>query len=197
MAKERLDKILVDRGLAETRSKAQAMILAGTVLVGNQRVDKAGHQVDTQSDIRIRGESLKYVSRGGLKLEAALREFGINAADKCCLDIGASTGGFTDCLLQHGASRVCAVDVGHNQLAWSIRNDPRVVAMEGQHVRDLEPEQFEAPFDLISIDMSFISLTKALVPVLRLMTEDADIIALIKPQFEVGKGQVGKGGIVK
>jgi len=197
MPKDRLDKSLVDRGLAETRTKAQAMIMAGQVLIDNQRIDKPGQLIDVDAAIRIKGDRLRYVSRGGLKLEAALDSFGIDPSGKTCIDIGASTGGFTDCLLQRGACCVWAVDVGHNQLAWQIRQDPRVIVIEGQNARDLEPDQFESPFDLATIDVSFISLSKVLPAVAATLKPGADIIALIKPQFEVGKGEVGKGGIVK
>jgi 23S rRNA (cytidine1920-2'-O)/16S rRNA (cytidine1409-2'-O)-methyltransferase len=196
MAKERLDKLLVERGLAESRTRAQALILAGQVIVADNRIDKPGHLVDTASDIRIRGETPRYVSRGGLKLEAALARFAITVGGKTCLDVGASTGGFTDCLLQHGAARVWAVDVGHNQLAWRIRSDPRVEVIEGRNARDLDPAEFPAPFDLATIDVSFISLAKILPAVATCLKEGADILALVKPQFEVGKGEVGRGGIV-
>jgi 23S rRNA (cytidine1920-2'-O)/16S rRNA (cytidine1409-2'-O)-methyltransferase len=196
MTRERLDKIIFERGLAESRARAQAMILAGQVLVREQRVDKPGQLIDPGAEIRIKGETLRYVSRGGLKLEAALREFGVSPQAKTCIDVGASTGGFTDCLLQHGASGVWAVDVGHNQLAWRIRQDPRVVVLEGQNARDLDPEQFPVRFDLGTVDVIFISLTKILPALLPCLKEDADCIALIKPQFEVGKGEVGKSGVV-
>jgi 23S rRNA (cytidine1920-2'-O)/16S rRNA (cytidine1409-2'-O)-methyltransferase len=197
MAKERLDKLLVDRGLAESRTKAQALIMAGQVLVEEQRVDKPGQLIDTGASFRIKGEQVKYVSRGGLKLEAALKAFGIRPTNKTCIDIGASTGGFTDCLLQHGAAAVWAVDVGRNQLAWRIRQDPRVRVIDGMNARYLEPAQFEGPFDVATIDVSFISLTKILPAVSTLVKQGGDVIALVKPQFEVGKGEVGKGGIVK
>ena len=196
MAKERLDKIVFDRGLAESRTRAQAMIIAGLVLVGEQRVDKPGQMVDSTADIRIKGDSLRYVSRGGLKLERALTEFGVNPVGKTCIDVGASTGGFTDCLLQQGASKVWAIDVGHNQLAWRIRQDPRVVVLEGQNARQLDPEQFPVRFDLATVDVIFISLTKILPALLPCLKENAECIALIKPQFEVGKGEVGKSGVV-
>lgn len=197
MAKERLDKIMVERGLAESRTRAQALILAGQVVVREQRADKPGLMIDPSADVRIKGETLRYVSRGGLKLEAALGEFKINPEGKTCLDVGASTGGFTDCLLQHGAARVWAVDVGHNQLAWKIRQDPRVVAIEGFNARNIAPDQFPALFDLATIDVIFISLKLILPPVKLCIKDTADIIALIKPQFEVGRGEVGRGGIVK
>ena len=196
MAKERLDKIVLARGLAETRARAQAMVLAGKVLVREQRVDKPGQMIDADADIRIKGETLRYVSRGGLKLEAALRHFGVSPDGKTAIDIGASTGGFTDCLLQHGVSEVWAIDVGHNQLAWRIRQDPRVVVLEGQNARELDPEQFPVQFDLATVDVIFISLTKILPALLPCLQQTADCIALIKPQFEVGKGEVGKSGVV-
>jgi len=197
MSKERIDKVLVDRGLAETRTRAQALIMAGQVLVEEQRIDKAGQLIDPAASIRIKGEHLRYVSRGGLKLEAALTAFAIDPTGKLCIDIGASTGGFTDCLLQYGAAQVWAIDVGHNQLAWRIRKDPRVIVIEGQNARDLEQEQFESPFDLATVDVSFISLTKVLPAVVAVLKPGADLLAMVKPQFEVGKGEVGKGGIVK
>jgi 23S rRNA (cytidine1920-2'-O)/16S rRNA (cytidine1409-2'-O)-methyltransferase len=196
MAKERLDKLLVERGLAETRTRAQALIIAGQVLVAEQRVDKPGQMVAASAEIRIKGEMLRYVSRGGLKLEAALNEFHINPAGKLCIDIGASTGGFTDCLLQHGAKQVWAIDVGHNQLAWRLRQDPRVIVIEGQNARHLAPEQFPHRFELATVDVIFISLTKVLPALLPCLEDGAICIALIKPQFEVGKGEVGRTGVV-
>ena len=196
MAKERIDKLMLERGLAESRTRAQALILAGQVLVREQRVDKPGQLFDLDAEIRIKGEPLRYAGRGGLKLEAALCEFKIDPAAKNCIDVGASTGGFTDCLLQHGASRVWAVDVGHNQLVWSLRQDSRVVVLEGLNARNLTPEQFPISFDVATIDVSFISLTKILPAVRPCLTDAADCVALIKPQFEVGKGEVGRGGIV-
>jgi 23S rRNA (cytidine1920-2'-O)/16S rRNA (cytidine1409-2'-O)-methyltransferase len=197
MAKERLDKLVVERGLTETRTRAQAMILAGQVLVADQLVDKPGQLIDRDARIRIRGESPRYVSRGGQKLEAALKQFAINPVGKTCIDVGASTGGFTDCLLQSGADRVWAVDVGHNQLAWRIRQDPQVIVMEGVNARALDAVQFPVKFDLATIDVSFISLSKIFPSLIQLLAEGADCVALIKPQFEVGKGEVGRGGIVK
>ncbi len=194
--RERLDKVVVERGLAESRTRAQALILAGQVLVRDQRIDKPGQMVDAEAEIRIKGETPRYVSRGGLKLEAALEQFGLSPERKICIDIGASTGGFTDCLLQHGAARVWAVDVGHNQLAWKIRIDPRVEAFEGFNARHLDEETFLDKFDIATIDVSFISLSIILPAVKRVITPTADVIALVKPQFEVGKGEVGRGGIV-
>ncbi len=196
MGKERIDKVLVERGLVESRTRAQALILAGQVLVREQRVDKPGQLIETDADIRIKGETLRYAGRGGLKLEAALREFKIDPTGKNCIDVGASTGGFTDCLLQHGSAGVWAVDVGHNQLVWRLRQDPRVVVLEGQNARHLDPNQFQFRFEIASVDVSFISLNKVLPSLLPCLAENADCIALIKPQFEVGKGEVGRGGIV-
>lgn len=196
MAKERLDKLIFERGLAESRARAQAMIIAGQVLVREQRADKPGQMVDTSAEIRIKGETLRYVSRGGLKLERALEEFKIAPAGKICIDVGASTGGFTDCLLQNQAARVWAVDVGHNQLAWKIRQDPRTVVIEGQNARHLEPDQFPELFDLATVDVIFISLTMILPPLFACLKSEADCIALIKPQFEVGRGEVGRTGVV-
>lgn len=196
MKKERADKVLVERGLAESRTRAQALILAGQVLVREQRIDKPGQLIDSNAEIRIKGETLRYASRGGLKLEAALREFNINPEGKNCIDVGASTGGFTDCLLQHGAACVWAIDVGHNQIVWQLRQDPRVVVLEGLNARNLNPDQFPVRFALATIDVSFISLAKIFPGVRACVSETADCIALIKPQFEVGKGEVGRGGIV-
>jgi 23S rRNA (cytidine1920-2'-O)/16S rRNA (cytidine1409-2'-O)-methyltransferase len=196
MAKDRIDKLVVERGLAESRARAQAMILAGQVLVADQRIDKPGQMVDRGSEIRIKGVTLPFVSRGGLKLEAALAQFKIDPLGSVCIDVGASTGGFTDCLLQRGAARVWAVDVGHNQLAWKIRQDPRVEVIEGLNARNLSPDQFPVRFDLGVIDVSFISLTRILPAVRGVLADSADCVALIKPQFEVGKGEVGRGGIV-
>jgi 23S rRNA (cytidine1920-2'-O)/16S rRNA (cytidine1409-2'-O)-methyltransferase len=196
MAKERIDKLLFERGLAESRTQAQALILAGQVLVNEQRVDKPGQTFPASCQIRIKGGLPRYASRGGLKLEAALRQFQINPARKICLDVGASTGGFTDCLLQHGASHVWAVDVGHNQLAWKIRQDARVTVIEGFNARRLAEEGFGVLFDLVSVDVSFISLKMILPGVKTAMKENGDCVALIKPQFEVGRGEVGRGGIV-
>jgi len=197
MAKQRLDKVLLERGLAETRTKAQAIIMAGQVLVDEQRIDKPGQLINPVANIRIKGDQSRYVSRGGLKLEAALTEFGVDPSGKTCIDIGASTGGFTDCLLQHGASVVWAVDVGRNQLAWRIRQDPRVSVIEGMNARYMEAGQFDTPFDLATIDVSFISLEKILPAATAIIRKGGDVIALVKPQFEVGKGEVGKGGIVR
>lgn len=195
--KERLDKLLVQRGLVVSRERARALILAGKVVVDEHRVDKAGVQVDVDSDLRLKGEDIPYVSRGGLKLEKALREFTVIVRDKIAIDVGASTGGFTDCLLQFGAKKVYAVDVGYGQLAWSLREDPRIVNLERSNIRHLQSSQLDDPPELAVIDASFISLAKVLPNTLNLLTDTAEIIALIKPQFEVGKGLVGKGGVVK
>ena len=196
MAKERIDKLLFERGLAESRTQAQALIIAGQVLVNEQRIDKPGQAVDPACEIRIKGEMPRYVSRGGFKLEAALRQFHINVERKICLDVGASTGGFSDCLLQHGAAKVWAVDVGHNQLAWKIRRDARVIVIEGLNARHLADQEFGAQFDFVCVDVSFISLKMILPGVKAVLKEQGVSVALIKPQFEVGKGEVGKGGIV-
>lgn len=196
MKKERLDKLLVMRGLAETRAKAQALILAGQVFADHQRLDKAGHLVAVDVPLLVK-EPLPYVSRGGFKLAAALDHFQINVADRVCLDIGASTGGFTDCLLQRGAAAVTAVDVGHGQLDWKIRQHPRVEVREGINARYLSPADFSRRFDLIVADVSFISLTKILPVMPSLLQQDAAVTVLIKPQFEVGKDEVGKGGVVR
>lgn len=195
--KQRLDKLLVERGLAPSREKAQALIMAGQVVVGDHAADKAGQQVALDAEIRIKGEVLPYVSRGGLKLKRALDEFGLDVAGVTALDVGASTGGFTDCLLQAGAARVIAVDVGYGQLAWKLRQDPRVTSLEKTNIRYLEPDQLDGVPELAVIDASFISLSKVLPPTVRLVRPGGRIIALIKPQFEVGKGEVGKGGIVR
>jgi len=198
MPRERIDKLLVERGLADSRTKAQALVMAGAVLVNEQLIHKPSELFSHDANIRIKESATqRYVSRGGIKLEAALREFNVDVSGLVCLDIGASTGGFTDCLLQHGAKRVVALDVGHNQLDWKIRNDPRVEVREEVNARHLESANFEERFDLVTIDVSFISLTKILPAVVPLLMNGGRIIALIKPQFEVGKGEVGKGGIVK
>jgi len=197
MKKERLDKLLVDRGLVQSRERARALILAGQVLADEQVFDKAGVKVPEDIDLRIRGEDIPFVSRGGLKLEHALGEFQMDVNGVVALDVGASTGGFTDCLLQHGAAKVYALDVGYGQLAWKLRQDPRVICLERTNIRHLLPEHLAERPSLAVIDCSFISLTKVLPPTLNLLTEDAEVIALIKPQFELEKRLVGKGGIVR
>jgi 23S rRNA (cytidine1920-2'-O)/16S rRNA (cytidine1409-2'-O)-methyltransferase len=199
MKRERIDKLLVEKGLADSRTKAQALVMAGVVLVNEQKVLKPSQEFLPTDAVRLKGkaEETKYVGRGGLKLEKALREFGIEPADFVCLDVGASTGGFTDCLLQSGAKKVVTVDVGTNQLVWKLRQDERVEVRENFNARYLKPEDFSEKFDLIVMDVSFISATKILPALKDLLTENGKIIVLIKPQFEVGKGEVGKGGIVK
>lgn len=195
--KQRLDKLMVERGLAPSREKAQALIMAGQVVVGDHAAEKAGQQVLPEVEIRIKGDLLPYVSRGGLKLEKGLEQFGVDPAGRIAIDVGASTGGFTDCLLQRGANRVYAVDVGYGQLAWKLREDPRVVVLEKTNIRHLQPKQLDPLPDLAVIDASFISLNLVLPPTLALLKRPAEVVALVKPQFEVGKGAVGKGGIVR
>jgi 23S rRNA (cytidine1920-2'-O)/16S rRNA (cytidine1409-2'-O)-methyltransferase len=197
--RERIDKLLVDRGLIESRTKAQAVIMAGSVLVDEKRVEKPSEAYPADANIRIKGggPETRYVSRGGLKLEAALTHFDIRPEGFTCIDIGSSTGGFTDCLLQHGAKHVVAVDAGTNQMVWSLRKDSRVTVKEKTNARELRPEDFEERFDLAVVDVSFISVTKLLPAILSLLAAGGRIITLIKPQFEVGKGEVGKGGIVR
>ncbi len=199
MKRERLDKLLVERGLAPSRERARALILAGQVEVGGLPADKAGAQVDPGVDIRLREPDHPYVSRGALKLEAALDEFTLDPAGAVALDVGASTGGFTDLLLRRGAARVYAIDVGYGQLAWSLRSDPRVVVLERENVRHLAADKIPEPADLAVIDVSFISLELVLPKVAELMRPPAGkaIVCLVKPQFEVGKGKVGKGGVVR
>ncbi|MDX6696156.1 MAG: rRNA (cytidine1920-2'-O)/16S rRNA (cytidine1409-2'-O)-methyltransferase [Blastocatellia bacterium] len=200
MKRERIDKLLVERGLAQSRAKAQALVMAGVVLVNEQRVEKSSEMFEAGASVRLKGAgdpASRYVGRGGLKLEAALREFNVEVAGLTCLDVGASTGGFTDCLLQQGARRVVAVDVGHNQLDWRLRQDGRVEVREGVNARYLRAEDFAEKFELAVMDVSFISATKVLPALLPLLTARARIITLIKPQFEVGRGEVGKGGIVR
>lgn len=195
--KIRIDRLLVDRGLVESRERGQALILAGQILVNGQKQDKAGSLVPEDAELRILGEVLPYVSRGGLKLAAALKEFGLSAHGKVALDVGASTGGFTDCLLQHCAKKVYAVDVGYGQIAWKIRQDPRVVTIERVNIRAIEPSRVPEPVDIAVIDVSFISLEKVIPSILQFLRPGAELVALIKPQFEVGREQVGKGGIVR
>jgi 23S rRNA (cytidine1920-2'-O)/16S rRNA (cytidine1409-2'-O)-methyltransferase len=199
LKKERIDKILVNLGLAHSRQKAQAMVMSGVVLADERRVEKPSESFAADAAIRIKGDSpeSRYVSRGGLKLEAGLREFAIDPTGMACIDIGSSTGGFTDCLLQHGAASVTAIDVGTNQLAWPMRNDPRVDVRENVNARSLLAADFDLAFDLAVMDVSFISVTKILPALLDLLKPTGDLIVLIKPQFEVGKGEVGKGGIVR
>ena len=197
-AGKRLDVLLVERGLVDTRARAKAVIMAGTVYVAGERVDKAGALVKDDAEIVLKGETLKYVSRGGHKLEAALDAFGVDVSGKAAVDVGSSTGGFTDCLLQRGAAKVYAIDAGRGQLDWKLRNDPRVVSMEKFNARYLKPEDIGGePVGVAVIDVSFISLTKIIPPAAGVLAPGGILIALIKPQFEVGKGEVGKGGIVR
>ena len=198
-AKERIDKLLVAHGLAESRTKAHALVMAGVVLVNEKRVAKPSEVFPSDAVIRIKGDSPenKYVGRGGLKLEAALEAFAIDATGFACIDIGSSTGGFTDCLLKNGAARVVAIDVGTNQLVWSLRNDPRVEVRENTNARELTPGDFDDLFNLAVMDVSFISVTKILPAIFDILKPDGKLVVLIKPQFEVGRGEVGKGGIVR
>ena len=196
--KERLDVLLVKQGLAESREKAKAIIMSGNVFVDGQREDKAGSTFDEEKvEITVKGNTLKYVSRGGLKLEKAIDHFGVNVQNAVCMDIGASTGGFTDCMLQNGATKVYSVDVGHGQLAWKLRNDERVVCMEKTNFRYLTREDIEDDLDFASVDVSFISLTKILLPARNLLKDNGKMVCLIKPQFEAGKEKVGKKGVVR
>lgn len=195
--KERLDVLLVQRGLAPSREKAKVMIMEGNVFVAGQREDKAGTSFDEKVEIEVRGNTLKYVSRGGLKLEKAMANFGISLENKICMDIGASTGGFTDCMLQNGAKKVYSVDVGYGQFAWKLRQDERVVCMEKTNIRYVTPEDIDDILDFASVDVSFISLTKVLPAAKELLKEHGEMVCLIKPQFEAGKEKVGKKGVVR
>ena len=195
--KERLDVLLVKRNLAASREKAKAIIMSGIVYVDGQKEDKAGTTFPEEATIEVRGHTLPYVSRGGLKLEKAIKNFDVSVEGKVCTDVGSSTGGFTDCMLQNGAVKVFAIDVGRGQLDWKLRNDPRVVCMEKTNIRYVVPEDLEGPADFSSIDVSFISLTKVLLPVRNLLTEEGEIVCLIKPQFEAGREKVGKKGVVR
>jgi 23S rRNA (cytidine1920-2'-O)/16S rRNA (cytidine1409-2'-O)-methyltransferase len=196
--KERIDKLLVDLGFADSLDKARALVMSGVVLVNEQRVSKSSETFSRDIKIRVKGETpeSRYVSRGGLKLEKALQEFQICVSEYVCLDVGASTGGFTDCLLEHGAKKVVAVDAGTNQLAWRLRSDPRVEVRENVNARFLKPEDFEQSFDLIVMDVSFISVTKIFPVFASLLKSNGKAIVLIKPQFEVKKNEVEKGGLV-
>ncbi|MDA3733761.1 TlyA family RNA methyltransferase [Niameybacter massiliensis] len=194
--KERLDVLIANRGLAESRERAKAYIMAGVVYVNGQKEDKAGLKVDVTAQIEVR-EKMRYVSRGGFKLEKAMAQFPITLTDKICMDVGASTGGFTDCMLQNGAQKVYSIDVGYGQLAWKLREDPRVVCMEKTNMRYVTHEEVPDEIDFSSIDVSFISLTKILLPVYNLLKDGGEVGALIKPQFEAGREQVEKHGVVK
>ena len=195
--KERLDILLVEKGICESREKAKTNIMAGLIFVDGQRVDKAGEKVKVDADIVFKGEKLKYVSRGGLKLEKAMKTFGIDLTNKVCMDIGASTGGFTDCMLQNNASKVFAVDVGYGQFAWKLRTDERVVCMEKTNIRYVTPEDIGVALDFASIDVSFISLRTIMPAVKALLGDKGEVVALIKPQFEAGRDKVGKKGVVR
>ncbi len=195
--KKRLDVLLVEQGLADSREKAKAIIMSGIVYVDNNKEDKAGTTFEETARIEVRGNTLRYVSRGGLKLEKAMNNFGVTLDGKVCMDVGASTGGFTDCMLQNGAVKVYSVDVGHGQLAWKLRNDERVVCMEKTNIRYVTPDDISDVIEFASIDVSFISLTKVLPAVRELMTPDGEIVCLIKPQFEAGREKVGKKGVVR
>ena len=195
--KQRLDVLLVEKGLAPSREKAKAIIMAGIVYVDGNKEDKAGTTFPVNAVIEIKGKTLPYVSRGGLKLEKAMQKFPITLSGKVCMDVGSSTGGFTDCMLQNGATKVYAIDVGHGQLAWKLRNDERVVCMEKTNIRYVVPEDIDELAAFSSIDVSFISLTKVLLPVKNLLTEDGQGVCLIKPQFEAGREKVGKKGVVR
>ncbi len=197
MSKRRLDNLLIERGIIQSRERAKGLILSGDVRVNGNPVNKAGTLIDEDAEIELTGKDIPYVSRGGLKLEKAIKEFDINLKDKVAIDVGASTGGFTDCLLQNGAKKVYAIDVGYGQLAWKLRKDPRVVVIERKNIRYIKPSDIGEPVDITTIDVSFISLKLVLPIVKNLLKENGEIIALIKPQFEVGKGEVGKGGIVR
>jgi 23S rRNA (cytidine1920-2'-O)/16S rRNA (cytidine1409-2'-O)-methyltransferase len=195
--RKRLDLLLTERGLAPTRQRAQALIMAGRIRVDDRPADKPGRLVDENQRIEVVGGDLPYVSRGGVKLQAALDAYELDVMGWICLDVGASTGGFTDCLLQRGAGRVYAVDVGYGQIAWSLRQDPRVVVIERTNIRTIDPEKMPEPVDLITIDVSFISLKLVVLAVLRFLKPGGRLLPLVKPQFEVGKGEVGKGGVVR
>lgn len=195
--KERLDTLLVEKGILSSREKAKASIMAGEIFVNDQRVDKAGEKVSVDSKIEFKGKTLKYVSRGGLKLEKAMKSFPIVLNDKICMDIGASTGGFTDCMLQNGAKKVYAVDVGYGQFAWKLRTDERVVCMERTNIRYVTEEDISDKLDFASIDVSFISLKKIMPAVVNLLKDNGEVVALIKPQFEAGREKVGKKGVVR
>ena len=197
MKKERLDVLLVKKGLASSREKAKAIIMSGIVFVDGQREDKAGTSFSEEVQIEVRGHALPYVSRGGLKLEKAMKNFDVSMEGKVCTDVGSSTGGFTDCMLQNGAVKVFAIDVGHGQLDWKLRQDERVVCMEKTNIRYVQPEDLGEPIDFSSIDVSFISLTKVLLPIRNYLKENGEIVALIKPQFEAGREKVGKKGVVR
>jgi 23S rRNA (cytidine1920-2'-O)/16S rRNA (cytidine1409-2'-O)-methyltransferase len=195
--KERLDKLLVEKGMVQSRERARALIMEGRITVDGQTLDKPGSLVRGDAHLQIQGQDLPYVSRGGLKLEAALEAFGVDPEGKVVIDVGASTGGFTDCVLQKGAKKVYAIDVGYGQLAWKLQKDPRVINLERRNIRYLKREEVSEEADLILVDTSFISIEKFLPHLVGFLKEEGDLLCLIKPQFEVGKGEVGKGGVVK
>lgn len=195
--KLRLDQLLFKKGITESRQKARALILEGKIIVNGNKIEKPGTMVDENSEIRICGETLPYVSRGGIKLEHAIREFSIDVKNKVVMDVGASTGGFTDCLLQHGAKKIYAIDVGYGQLAWKLRVDPRVVPIERTNIRYLSRDKIPEDIDIATVDVSFISLKLVIPKVLEFLNHRGEIVALIKPQFEVGKGEVDSGGVVR
>ncbi len=195
--KIRLDVLLVEKGLCESREKAKAIIMTGNVFIANERCDKAGQTVPINSEIEIKGGGLKYVSRGGLKLEKAIEMYNLDLTDKVCMDIGASTGGFTDCMLKYGATKVYAVDVGYGQLAWSLRTDERVVNLERTNIRYVTSEQIGTSLDFASIDVSFISLKLVLPVLFKLLNDEGEALCLVKPQFEAGREKVGKKGVVR
>jgi 23S rRNA (cytidine1920-2'-O)/16S rRNA (cytidine1409-2'-O)-methyltransferase len=195
--KERLDKLLVEKGMVQSRERARALIMEGRVTVDGHTLEKTGTLVKLNAHVQIQGEDLPYVSRGGLKLEAALKAFGVDPEGKVVIDVGASTGGFTDCVLQKGAKKVYAIDVGYGQLAWKLQKDPRVINLERRNIRYLKREEVSEEADLILVDTSFISIEKFLPHLVGFLKEEGDLLCLIKPQFEVGKGEVGKGGVVK
>ncbi len=197
MKKERLDRVLVERGLVSTREKARYLIMEGKVYIDGHACTKPGTLIAPDKDIQVKGEGLPYVSRGGLKLEAALLHFRINLRDKIAMDIGCSTGGFTDCLLKHGARKVYCIDVGYGQLAWSLRNDPRIVLFERTNIRYLRRDAIPEAIDIATVDVSFISLTKVLPRIIEFLKPEGEALCLVKPQFEVGRKDVGKGGIVR
>ena len=195
--RKRIDVLLVEKGLETSRERARALVMEGSVYAGERKIEKPGEEVEDDAALEIRGRTLPYVSRGGLKLEKALRVFGIGLEGLVCMDIGASTGGFTDCMLQNGARKVYAVDVGYGQLAWKLREDPRVVCLERTNIRHIRPEQVDSPLDFFSVDVSFISLTLVLPVAKALLKDGGRAVCLIKPQFEAGKGRVGKKGVVR
>lgn len=195
--KERLDILLVEKGIFTSRERAKTSIMAGKIFVDGQRVDKAGEKVSVDAEIIFKGQEIPYVSRGGLKLEKAMKEFGISLENKTCMDIGASTGGFTDCMLQNGAKKVFSIDVGYGQFAWKLRTDPRVVCMERTNIRYVTPDDIGELTDFASIDVSFISLKKIMPATINLLSDKGEVVALIKPQFEAGKEKVGKKGVVR